>query len=266
MVVWELSMSAQKVIERKGELVSFEIAESEKSETVYFTTETVDTALRPLAEKLSDQFHNSTSGPFCTALSGPPGCGKSSIAAVLQQFFREKNIRSVVLPLDGFHMENEKLRQERVLLKKKSISLLSIKGAKETYDTEKLLLFLKKLKSGENFYWPLYSRSTHDPVDRGIPIENRNALYLVEGNYLLLDKIPWEGLSIYFNRKIFIASRKRFLRKRIVRRKQKGGYSRVEALSHYRICDRHNINEVMKHSKGFDFKLVQEGKYAYRLC
>jgi pantothenate kinase len=234
-------MSTRKFKKRKDELVPFAIIESEISKTVYFTNDTVDTALRPVADELSDQFHNSSSRPFCIALSGPPGCGKSSIAAVLQQFIEENNIKSVVLPLDGFHLKNKELRQKTVLLNKKSISLLTIKGVKETYDTAKLLLFLQKLISGENFYWPLYSRSTHDPVDKGILIENRNALYLVEGNYLLLNESPWEGLSSYFNKKIFIDSSKRFLRKS-------------------------NINEVLKHSKDYDFKLTQLGKYVYRLC
>ncbi len=258
-------MSTQRIIKRRNKFVPFAITESEVSKTVYFTIDTVDTALRPLADKLSDQFRHSSSRPFCTAISGPPGCGKSSITAVLQQFFEEYNIRSVVLPLDGFHMKNEKLRQKTVLLNKKSISLISIKGAKETYDTAKLLLFLKKLKSGKNFYWPLYSRCTHDPIDNGILIENRNTLYLIEGNFLLLNKSPWERLSLYFDKKIFIASHKRFLRKRIVERKEKGGYSRMEARLHYRMCDRHNINEVLEHSTGHDFKLRQRGKYLYRL-
>jgi pantothenate kinase len=124
---------------------------------------------------------------------------------------------------------------------------------------------MAKLLSGNSLYWPLYSRNTHNPVEKGIFINNKNALYIVEGNYLLLNSIPWNDLKKYFNQSVFISSKKRYLRKRLIQRKQRGGFSRFDAIRHYRDCDSENIDEVLGFSSEYDFLLTQNGLYRYTL-
>jgi hypothetical protein len=140
-----------------------------------------------------------------------------------------------------------------------------MKGARETYDTEELSHSLGRLKGGDRFFWPLYSRTLHEPVERGIHIENRECLYIVEGNFLLLDLDPWRGFFELFDRSILIRSSMRLVRRRMIARKIRGGYSRAEARSHFRRSDRRNIAEVTNRSTDHDYLLIHRSRYRYTL-
>jgi hypothetical protein len=58
---------------------------------------------------------------------------------------------------------------------------------------------------------------------------------------------------------------RRYLRRRIIERKVRGGYERTEAVSHFRRSDRYNIAEVWAYSKNFDYLLEQRGRFGYIL-
>ena len=246
-------------------LLSFNVIESGLRYTVKFTQKTTREAFLPLVEIILNDFFLRPACPYYLAVSGPPGSGKSTISAVFQHFFIKKMINTFVLPLDGFHMKNEDLKKKTTYIAGNPVSLYDIKGAKETYDTENLFICMNLLKSGKNFFWPVYSRNTHNPVEKGIYVERKKAIYIIEGNYLFLDRAPWNKLNSYFNRKIFISSSEHFLKKRIIKRKKAGGFSGREALRHYKMSDRRNISEVLKCSKGYDYLLEQEKDYEYRL-
>ncbi|MFW6138587.1 MAG: AAA family ATPase [Spirochaetota bacterium] len=243
----------------------FPIVESSLEQKVFYTRETVKNTFLPLVEDILHDFEQKGLGAYCVGIAGPPGCGKSSISSVLQKIFLEKGIILQVLPLDGFHLSSQGLKSRRIVYKGRSIPLYWIKGAKETYDTRKLLRFMNKLKTQQEFYWPVYSRQIHDPVEKGIAIHKNNRLFIVEGNYLFLDEPPWSLLSCFFEKGILITSKKRILKKRIIKRKTRGGYSKREARSHYRFCDRRNIREVLEHSAGYNYLIQHSGNYSYRL-
>ena len=246
-------------------MICFDITESDMKSTLRFTDGTLKETLYPLVDTLRRDYERFSHRPFILALAGPPGSGKSAISAVLRILLGEKGIAVTVLPMDGFHKRNEALRSGTIHLAGEEVSLLSLKGARETYDTESFARCLTRLRDGERFYWPLYSRVLHEPVNRGIHVRDAGALYVIEGNYLLLNEKPWKSLVPLFDRKILIVSRERFLRRRIIRRKMRGGYTRKEAAAHYRRSDRRNIREVMDRSENSDYLLVQTGKYRYTL-
>ncbi len=246
-------------------LISYQITESDLNYTIRYTKETVDKAFLPLIDEIVRAFSKHIRLPYLLGISGPPGCGKSSISAIFQILLCKMGIDTYILPLDGFHLSNEELQKRETVFKNRPISLYEIKGAKETYDVEKLIILMEKLREGANFYWPVYSRNTHDPVDRGIYVKKSNAIYIIEGNYLFLNCEPWNILLPFFNKKIFISSKKRLLKKRVIWRKRFGGFSKKEARSHYRDCDSLNIDEVLKKSKDYDYMLIQNGKYRYKL-
>jgi hypothetical protein len=233
--------------------------------TLLYTARTVTHALHPLALKLENDYLSATSRPFIAALAGPPGSGKSALSAVLCALLQREGLSATVLPMDGFHRKNDDLRSESIRIEGREVTLLNIKGARETYDVESLIESAKLLREGALSHWPLYSRTLHEPVERGIPLVHAEALYLIEGNYLLLDADPWKKLLPFLDRKILIASRERMLRRRIIRRKMRGGYTRREAAAHFRRSDRHNIREVSERSGSPDYLLAQEGRYRYRL-
>jgi pantothenate kinase len=246
-------------------LISFAVTEADMESILFYTAGTVEQVLYPLAGKLERNYRESSARPFLAALAGPPGSGKSAIAAVLRTLLQERGLPAIVLPMDGFHRKNEELSSMRIRLRGEEVTLLSIKGAKETYDVESLIKSILQLREGSLTHWPLYSRTLHEPVERGIPLCNAEALYIIEGNYLLLDKEPWKEMLPLFDKKILITSRERILRRRIIRRKIRGGYRRREAALHFRRSDCRNIREVSDGSGHFDYLLAQEGKYRYRL-
>ena len=248
-----------------GRLTCFDITESDMKTTLRFTDNTLKETLHPLVDMLRRDYEGSYRSPFILALAGPPGSGKSAIAAVMRILLGERGITVAVLPMDGFHKRNDELRSSTIRLAGGEVSPLSLKGAKETYDTESFALCLKRLRNGERFFWPLYSRVLHEPVNRGIHVGDTGALCIIEGNYLLLNEEPWKNLVSLFDRKVLIVTRERFLRGRIIRRKMRGGYTRKEATAHYFRSDRRNIREVMENSDDADYLLVQTGKYRYTL-
>ena len=65
------------------------------------------------------------------AIAGAPGSGKSTLAAALVDKINNCKIgKAVLVPMDGFHLDNEELI-EKGLIKKK--------GAPETFDVKGLL-------------------------------------------------------------------------------------------------------------------------------
>jgi pantothenate kinase len=246
-------------------LISFSVTEADMKSTLFYTARTLEQALYPLAGNLERDYRESSSRPFIVGLAGPPGSGKSALAAVLRTLLKEKGLTAIVLPMDGFHRKNEELHSTHIRLRGGEATLLSIKGAKETYDVENLVKNILQLREGSLAHWPLYSRTLHEPVERGIPLPDAEVLYIIEGNYLLLDMEPWKGLLPLFDRKILISARERNLRRRLIRRKMRGGYRRRDAARHFRRSDRRNIREVSECSRRFDYLLVQEGKYRYSL-
>jgi pantothenate kinase len=244
---------------------TFTITESELDFIIKYTKKSLEKAFFPLVRQIVEDFQNKGGQRYILCIAGPPGCGKSSIAKLLQILLEKQGIESQILPMDGFHLKNSVLKKKSVTIAGTETSLYSIKGAKETYSIETLVEYVQRLHRGDVFYWPTYSRTLHDPVDRGVRIDGGRYIYIVEGNYLLLLEHPWSQLQQYFDKRLFITSREFFLRPRVIRRKHMGGISRAEAHRHYRKSDRRNIREVLTNSGGYDWLLVQQGGYRYGL-
>jgi hypothetical protein len=246
-------------------MIRFQVSDSGFRYTARFTRKAFRDALLPLTERVVQDFTAAARRPFCLAVAGPPGAGKSTIAQVLGRLLEKRGVPVRVLPLDGFHLTGAQLAAGTAVVDGRELPLSHIKGGRETYDTDKLARLLASLRRGERFWWPVYSRRAHDPVERGILIDRSAALYLVEGNYLLLRGKPWSSLSVFFDRRLFILPGRRLLRRRITARKMRGGYTRGQAETHFRRSDRRNIREVLDGSGGWDYLLVQRGRYDYRL-
>ena len=247
------------------------IIDSKVDYTIKYTKKTIKNSFTPLALEISRLFRKNT-GSTIIGISGPPGSGKSSISAVLQRMLAQEGLDSVILPIDGFHFKNEMLKKTTSAVKSgagaavnNSMTLYQIKGAKETYDTKHLLSCIKQLKNHKEFYWPVYSRKIHDPVPEGILISAEKTLYILEGNYLFLKAHLWREMAGYLDLKIFISSREGLVRKRIIKRKIKGGFSKKEASEHFRRSDSLNIDEVLNFSDGYDYTLEQKRRSYYLL-
>jgi pantothenate kinase len=122
------------------------------------------------------------SGRVLLGLVGPPGAGKSTLAAALQAEFASV---AQVVPMDGFHLANVELER---------LGRRDRKGAPDTFDSAGYVALLRRLlaqSDDEIVYAPEFRRAIEEPIANAIPVFARTQLVITEGNYLLLDDEPW---------------------------------------------------------------------------
>lgn len=185
-------------------------------------------------------------------LAGPPGSGKSTIAAFWELLSaRDTSLKKLqCLSIDGFHYTNSYLTAH--MKNESSFSLYKIKGAPETYNVEALIKTLYRLKN-EDVLWPEYDRNLHDPVENQISVTA--PIVVVEGNWVLLNQEPWNYLKELADITIFIEAKEQVLKQRLIKRKLRGGFSEDFVQEHYRKADQPNINLVMTGSYQADIVL-----------
>jgi len=120
-------------------------------------------------------------------IAGPPGAGKSTLAAALVAELVSAGVAAALVGLDGFHLA------QRVL---DGAGLAEIKGAPETFDPAGYLALLHRLRAipRETVYAPAFDRSLEEPIAGAVPIGPEVDVVVTEGNYLLLDVPPWDSL------------------------------------------------------------------------
>ncbi len=137
---------------------------------------------------------------------------------------------AALLPMDGFHLDDAVLRdlgrQER-------------KGAPDTFDAAGLWSTLKRIRAGEDTVAvPVFDRASEISHAAARLIPARARLVLVEGNYLLLDRTPWQSLASLFDLTVMIDVPEAELRRRLTLRWQEHGLSEAEIA---RKLDRNDI-------------------------
>ena len=150
------------------------------------------------------------------AIAGPPGAGKSTVAEALAGALEQ----AAVLPMDGFHLDNETLTKR---------GLLHRKGAPETFDTDGLFEVLQQVQQGGAVAVPTFDRTADRVVPEGGMIAADTRIVLVEGNYLLLDAPGWARLHRFWDVTIAIQVELSELERRLTARWLDHGYSPAQA-------------------------------------
>lgn len=119
---------------------------------------------------------------------GPPGAGKSTLAATLTGAVEARRPGSAVLvPMDGFHLAQAELRR---------LGREGRKGAPDTFDAAGYVALLQRIRGEvrETVYAPLFDRRLEQPVAGAVPVPPTAGLVVTEGNYLLVDDGAWSGV------------------------------------------------------------------------
>lgn len=169
----------------------------------------VITQFDDLVDALSDP---ATKKRRLIAIVGAPGGGKSTLSEALADALNRREPGSAsILPMDGFHLDDDVLRQR---------GRLERKGAPDTFDVGGLIHMHRRLAANNEaeIAVPLFDR-THEVSRAGARIIPKSVkIILVEGNYLLLQDAPWNGLAAFYNLTVQIDVPEPVLRARLVER------------------------------------------------
>lgn len=187
------------------------------------------------------------------AIAGAPGSGKSTIADNLAvRLNQTASMRAAVLPMDGYHFDNAILS---------AMGRLDRKGAPDTFDVGGLQHMLRRLRANteETIAVPVFDRELE--VSRGAArlIQKSIDIVLVEGNYLLSARQPWNSLAPSFDLTALIDVPEEILRARLMKRWLSYGYSEDEATMKAEANDIPNGRYVREASARPDFVIRMGG-------
>jgi pantothenate kinase len=168
-------------------------------------------------------------------LVGPPGAGKSTLAAALQSAWPKF---SQVVPMDGFHLANSELAR---------LGRADRKGAPDTFDASGFTALLRRLREqapGEIVYAPEYRREIEEAVAGAIALRHDTGLLIVEGNYLLLGDDPWVTVAAMLDEVWFIDVDDALRRRRLVARHQAFGRNLEAAQAWVEQTDEPNARRI----------------------
>ncbi|HUG22351.1 nucleoside/nucleotide kinase family protein [Piscinibacter sp.] len=168
-------------------------------------------------------------------LAGPPGGGKSTLAAVLHEAFAR---HTVVVPMDGFHLANAELKR---------LGRDGRKGSPDTFDAAGYAALLHRLtnpRPGEVIYAPAFRREIEEPIAGAIAVEAQVPLVITEGNYLLLDSGPWAAVRPFLHEVWYVDVDDPQRHERLIRRHVEFGRTPGEAHHWVEVTDEPNARLI----------------------
>ena len=183
-----------------------------------------------------------------TALAGPPASGKSHIAnALCRDLNKYSPDSAVVLPMDGYHLDDALLEKQ---------GMRDRKGAPHTFDIAGFIHILQRISLGDeiDIAVPVFDRSLELSRAAGRLIPRTARHILVEGNYLLLDQPEWRDLAGFFTTTVMITAPRSLLERRLMQRWQ--NLSPTQAREKCESNDLPNADLVMNSSMSTEFNLI----------
>jgi len=175
------------------------------------------------------------------AVSGIPGSGKTTLAAIVAKRLNELHHRqspglatndgvAAFVPMDGYHLSREQLSAmpdpDRAHARR---------GAAFTFDAEAFLTLVKQLRQplcpeSKTLYAPSFDHALKDPVADDIPIHPSARILVFEGNYLSLGTgaKEWKEAAELMDELWFVEVDESVARKRLVSRHIAAGLAKNE--------------------------------------
>ncbi|KJZ20438.1 sugar transporter [Loktanella sp. S4079] len=196
--------------------------------------------INTLAEHLLQQ----GSARQIVAITGAPASGKTTLAAELARRLNAQRRSAVVVPMDGFHLDNAILEAE---------GLIQRKGAPETFDADGFIRLVHALRAGKDVYAPKFDRTRDISVAGAVKVSADVQFIIVEGNYLMFDEEPWRELVPLWDMSARLEVPMPELRARLIHRWLSLSYSSAVATRRAEGNDIPNAQRVMDRALPCDF-------------
>jgi pantothenate kinase len=159
--------------------------------------------------------HLAAQGRRILGITGAPGAGKSTLAAAI---IADLDGQAVDVPMDGFHLANSELDR---------LGRRGRKGAPDTFDAAAYVSLVQRVRADDDeiVYAPAFRRELDEPIAGAIAIPRRVPLVVTEGNYLLLDYLPWAALRSLLDEVWYLELSDRTRNQRLVDRHVRHGKS-----------------------------------------
>lgn len=174
-------------------------------------------------------------GRHIVGLMGPPGAGKSTLAARIVAHF---GAQAQVVPMDGYHLANSELER---------LGRRGRKGAPDTFDAWGYVALLQRLRQqgpDEVVYAPEYRRTLEEPVAGAIAIAPATRLLVTEGNYLGLDTGAWAGVAPLLDELWYVEVDDTLRRQRLTARHVQFGRTPEDAARWVEVTDEPNARLI----------------------
>ncbi|KAJ6002771.1 Phosphoribulokinase/uridine kinase [Penicillium sp. IBT 35674x] len=184
------------------------------------------------------------------AVSGIPGSGKTALANMMTQqinkIYASENPSSTpiatAVPMDGYHLTRAQLSAMS-----DPDHAFARRGAAFTFDGEKFLELVQALRepltlSSTALYAPSFDHAIKDPVDDDIAIPASCRVIFFEGNYLSLNKGPWDLAAGLMDELWFVDVDFEVARTRLVKRHVKAGIAKDEEAADKRVRENDLVN------------------------
>ncbi|BBX83350.1 nucleoside/nucleotide kinase family protein [Mycolicibacterium aubagnense] len=179
------------------------------------------------------------SGRVVVGLTGPPGVGKSTVAALLvDEFNSARRDFAALLPMDGFHLANAQLAR---------LGRKGRKGAPDTFDAAGFLVSLTRARDAyqtADVYVPQFDRALEESIAAGLVVPASARLVVTEGNYLALPGNGFSGARELIDRLYYLSAADDVRRKRLLARHIAGGRSLIAAERWVRAVDEPNARLI----------------------
>lgn len=137
---------------------------------------------------LADHIHDKRkeNQRLIVGIAGAPGSGKSTVAREVARRLIQQKCQCIVVPMDGFHLDNAVLEAEGSRPRK---------GAPDTFDVQGFIRLIKAMKDGVDVYAPIFDRTRDIAIAAAIAVPADMPVIIVEGNYLMFDADGWRDLA-----------------------------------------------------------------------